>query len=166
MILGMSLSTFTTFHVALSLIGIGSGLVVLFGLIAGRLYSLLTGVFLLTTVATTVTGFLFPFHGVTPAIKLGILSSVFLAIALAALYLFHLAGAWRKIFVVASCLSLYFNVFVLIVQLFLKVPAIHALAPTQTEPPFKIAQLVTLLAFIILTVLAYKNFRAAASSAP
>ena len=155
MTLGMSLSTFTIFHVALSLIGIGSGLIVLFGLIAGRLYSLLTGVFLLTTVATSVTGFLFPFHGITPAIKLGVLSCIALAIALAALYLFHLAGAWRKTFVISACLSLYFNVFVLIVQLFRKVPAIHALAPTQTEPPFKLAQLVTLVAFVVLTVLAY-----------
>jgi hypothetical protein len=152
----MSLSAFTTFHVALSLIGIGSGLIVLLGLIAGRLYRLLTGIFLAFTVATSLTGFLFPFHGVTPAIKLGILSMVALAIALAALYLFHLAGHWRGTFVISAAIALYFNVFVLIVQSFEKVPALHALAPTQSEPPFKFAQIVTLVAFVVLTVLAYR----------
>jgi hypothetical protein len=165
MILGMSLSAYITFHVALSLIGIATGVIVLFGLIAGRLYSLLTGVFLFTTVATSVTGFFFPFHVITPGIKLGILSLVALAVALAALYAFHLAGPWRGVFVITSCIALYFNVFVLIVQLFEKVPAIHALAPTQTEPAFKIAQMLTLLVFLVLTVLAFRNFRRAAASA-
>jgi hypothetical protein len=162
MTLGMSLSAFTTFHVALSLIGIGSGLIVLFGLIGGRLYSLLTGVFLLTTVATSVTGFLFPFHGVTPAIKLGIISMVVLAVALAARYLLRLAGIWRTTFVITSALALYLNCFVLVVQTFLKIPAIHALAPTQTEPPFKIAQATLLVIFIALTILAVRGFRRSA----
>jgi hypothetical protein len=159
MTLGMSLSAFTAFHVALSLIGIGSGLVVLLGLIANRLYPLLTGLFLLTTVATSVTGFMFPFHGITPGIKLGILSMVALAVALAALYLFHLTGIWRGIFAISATIAVYFNVFVLIVQSFEKVPALHALAPTHSEPPFKIAQLVALLVFVVLTVFAVKNFR-------
>ena len=165
MTLGMSLPVFTAFHVALSLIGIGSGLIVLLGLIANRLYPLLTGLFLLTTAATSVTGFLFPFHGITPGIKLGILSLVVLAVAVAALYLFHLSGAWRGVFAISAAISVYFNVFVLIVQSFEKVPALHALAPTQTEPPFKIAQLFALLAFIVLTIFAVKNFRGPAPKA-
>jgi hypothetical protein len=159
MTLGLSLSAFTIFHVALSLIGIGAGLVVLLGLIAGRLYPLVTGLFLAATVATSVTGFLFPFHGVTPAIKLGIISMVVLAASLAARYLLHLAGIWRTTFVITSAIALYLNCFVLVVQLFLKIPAIHALAPTQTEPPFKIAQATLLVVFIVLTVLAVKGFR-------
>jgi len=159
MTLGMSLSAFTTFHVYLSLIGIGSGLVVLLGLIGGRLFPLVTALFLATTIATSVTGFLFPFHGITPAIKLGIISMVVLAVALAARYLLGLAGRWRTTFVIASALALYLNCFVLVVQTFLKIPAVHALAPTQTEPPFKIAQLAVLILFIVLTILAVRGFR-------
>jgi hypothetical protein len=159
MTLGMSLSTFTTFHVAISLIGIGSGIVFLFGLIAGRLYPLLTGLFLLTTIATSVTGFLFPFHGITPGIVVGILSLIVLALALLALYGRGLAGGWRTAFVISSCIALYFNVFVLIVQSFQKVPALHVLAPTQSEAPFKIAQLINLILFLVLTALAVRRFR-------
>jgi hypothetical protein len=165
MTLGLSLSAFTTFHVYLSLIGIGSGLVVLLGLIGGRLFPLLTGLFLATTIATSVTGFLFPFHGITPAIKLGILSMAVLAVALAARYLLHLAGIWRTTFVITSALALYLNCFVLVIQTFLKIPAVHALAPTQTEPPFKIAQLAVLILFIVLTILAVRGFRRPAPSA-
>jgi hypothetical protein len=165
MTLGMSLPVFTAFHMALSLIGIGSGLIVLLGMIANRLYPLLTGLFLLTTIATSVTGFMFPFHGITPGIKLGILSLIALAVAAAALYLFHLAGAWRGIFAISAAIALYFNVFVLIVQSFEKVPALHALAPTNSEPPFKIAQLAALLVFILLTIFAVKNFCGPATKA-
>jgi hypothetical protein len=163
MTLGLSLSAFTTLHVYISVIAIGSGLIVLLALIGGRIFPLLTGLFLAATVATSVTGFLFPFHGVTPAIKLGIISMVVLAVALAARYLLHLAGIWRTTFVIASALALYLNCFVLVVQTFLKVPAIHALAPTQTEPPFKIAQATLLLLFILLTVLAVQGFRRSAA---
>ena len=164
MILGMSLSTFTTVHVAISLIGIGTGLIVLFGLISGQLLHFWNGLFLLTTVLTSVTGFLFPFKGVTPGIKIGIVSLVMLAVAIAALYLFHLAGAGRTTFVITAAISLYLNVFILIVQLFEKVPALHALAPTQSEPPFQIAQVVVLVIFLVLTVIAARKFRSAPSA--
>jgi hypothetical protein len=164
MTLGMSLSTFTEVHVGLSLIGIGTGLIVLLGLISGRLLHFWNGLFLLTTVLTSVTGFLFPFKGVTPGIKIGIISMVMLAVAIAALYLFHLAGGWRATFVVTAAISLYLNVFVLIVQLFEKVPALHALAPTKSEPPFLIAQIVVMAVFIVLAVMAVRKFRSASSA--
>jgi hypothetical protein len=163
MTLGMSLPAFTIFHVFLSLVGIASGLVILFAmLLAGRLPRIVNSLFLLTTVLTSVTGFLFPFKGITPGIVLGILSLIALAVAIAALYLFHLAGAWRTTFAISAAIALYFNCFVLIAQLFAKVPALHALAPTATETPFKIAQLSLLLVFIVLTTLAAKKFRASA----
>jgi hypothetical protein len=118
-----------------------------------------TSVFLLFTVLTSVTGFLFPFHGVTPAIKLGIISCVLLAFALAGRYLFALRGAWRWIYVVTAVMALWANVFVLVVQSFLKVPALHALAPKGSEPPFAIVQGIVLIAFIVAGYLAVRRFR-------
>ena len=153
------LSTFTQVHVVISLIGIVAGLIVAFGLLTAKRLDRWTALFLLTTVATSVTGFFFPFHGFTPAIGVGIVSTVVLAIAIFARYGRKLAGAWRWIYVVTALLALYFNVFVLIVQLFQKVPALKALAPTQSEPPFQIAQLVTLVLFVVLTILAVRRFR-------
>src|SRR4051812_14516579 len=138
MILGLSTSTFTTIHVLLSLVGIGSGLVVLFGLITGRRLDRWTLVFLSTTVLTSITGFLFPNEHVTPGIILGILSMVGLALAIAARYLLTLAGRWRRTYTISAVTALYFNCFVLVVQGFEKVPFLHALAPTQKEPPFTI----------------------------
>jgi hypothetical protein len=164
MTLGLSLPTFTAFHVILSVIGIGSGMIVLFGLLDGQLLRLINLFFLVTTIATSLTGFLFPFKGITPGIKLGILSMIALAVAMTALYRFRLAGPWRTAFVVSAMLALYFNVFVLIVQLFEKVPALHALAPTQTELPFLIAQIVLLIVFIVLTIQADKNFHKATTA--
>jgi hypothetical protein len=164
MILGLSLPTFAAFHVILSVIGIGSGMIVLFGLLDGQLLRLINLFFLVTTVATSVTGFLFPFKGITPGIKIGILSLIALAVAMTALYRFRLAGRWRATFVVSAMVALYFNIFVLIVQLFEKVPALHALAPTQTELPFLIAQIVLLLVFIVLTIMAEKNFQKATTA--
>lgn len=161
MILGMSLAAFTKFHVALSLVGIGSGLLVAFGMIARRQFPTLTALFLITTAATSITGFLFPFKGVTPGIVIGIPSLVVLLIAVVARYAAHLAGAWRATWVVSAMLALYFNFFVLIVQSFEKVPALKSLAPTQSEMPFKAAQLIALLVFLVLTVLATRNFRLA-----
>jgi hypothetical protein len=105
-----------------------------------------------------VTGFFFPFHGITPAIKLGIISSVVLLVTIYARYAKHLAGAWRWIYVVGAVTSLYFNVFVLIVQSFEKIPALHAMAPTQTEQPFKLTQLVALVLFILLTIVSVIRF--------
>jgi hypothetical protein len=159
MVLGMSLATYTVVHVIISLVGIGSGLIVLFGLLNGKLLSPWNGLFLLTTVLTSVTGFFFPYTKITPGIILGVLSLITLAIALFALYARHLSGGWRRTYAVTALIALYFNVFVLVAQLFEKVPAIHALAPTQTEPPFKIAQLLLLVLTIVLITLAAKKFR-------
>ena len=158
MVLGMSLGTYTTIHVVISLIGIASGLVVLAGLLGGRLLTLWNGVFLITTVLTSVTGFAFPNTKVTPGIVLGVLSLITLAIAIFALYSRHLSGIWRRTYVITALIALYFNVFVLVAQTFEHVPAIHALAPTQTEAPFKIAQLLLLVAFAVLIGAAAKKF--------
>lgn len=158
MILGMSTTTYTFLHVLISLIGIGSGLVVMFGFITGKRLDTLTAVFLTTTVLTSVTGFGFPFDHLLPSHKLGIISLVVLAIAIPARYVFHLAGSWRWIYVVGASMALYLNVLVLIAQLFMKVPALKALAPTQSEPPFLVAQILVLLIFVGLTILAAKRF--------
>jgi hypothetical protein len=159
MILGLSTSTYTIVHVILSLVGIGSGLIVLFGLIKGKLLAPWNGIFLLTTILTSVTGFFFPNAKITPGIILGILSLITLAIALIALYGFRLQGGWRRTYAITSMIALYFNVFVLIAQLFGKVPALHALAPTGTEAPFKISQLILLVLTIVLITAAAKKFR-------
>jgi hypothetical protein len=161
MILGMSVATYTFVHVLISLIGIGSGLIVMFGFLTGKRFDGLTMVFLLTTVLTSVTGFGFPFDNLLPSHKVGILSLVVLAVAIPARHVFHLAGSWRWIYVVGAPIALYLNVFVLIVQGFLKVPALKALVPTQSEPPFLVAQLFVLLLFVGLTILAAKRFRVA-----
>ncbi len=152
-------STFTIVHVVISLIGIASGLVVVFGLLVAKRLNRWTALFLVSTVATSVTGFFFPFHGVTPAIVVGVISLVVLAVAILARYARHLAGAWRWIYVVTVMIALYLNVFVLIVQLFQKVPALKALAPTQSEPPFAVTQLVVLALFVVLTIIAAIKFR-------
>jgi len=161
MILGMSIGTFTQLHVAISLVGIGSGLIVLFGMIGGLRLPALTALFLITTAATSLTGFLFPFKGMTPGIVIGILSTIVLLLAITARYGAHLRGAWRGTWVISAILALYFNFFVLIVQSFEKVPALRRLAPSQSAMPFKLAQLVALAAFIVLTVLAMRKFRPA-----
>jgi hypothetical protein len=161
MMLGMTLQTFTIVHTAISLIGIVSGLVVAYGLITGKPLEKWTALFLLTTVLTSVTGFMFPFEHLLPSHKVGAISLVVLAVALLARYSFHLAGGWRRTFVLTAMLALYLNVFVLAVQLFLKVPAMHALAPTGKEPPFLIVQVVVLAIFIGLTIAAVKGFREA-----
>ena len=158
MIFGMTTATYTLVHVVLSLIGIGSGLVVAYGLLNSRMLDRWTVLFLVTTVATSVTGFGFPFEHLLPSHKVGIISLVMLAVAIAARYAFHLAGAWRWIYVVTAMISLYLNVFVLIVQAFQKVPALKALAPTGSEPPFLVGQLVALALFVVLTIIAVKKF--------
>ncbi|MDB6015824.1 MAG: hypothetical protein JWR19_313 [Pedosphaera sp.] len=153
------LEIFTLVHVVISLVGIFSGFVVVFGLLTGKRLDGWTAVFLATTVATSVTGFFFPFHGFTPAIGLGIISLVVLALAIYARHARHLAGAWRKIYVISAVVALYFNVFVAVVQAFQKVPTLHAMAPTQTEPPFKFTQLVVLALFVVLAIAAAIRFR-------
>lgn len=158
MILGMSTATYTLLHVLISLAGIGSGLVVILGLLAGKRMERRTAFFLTTTALASITGFGFPVDHLLPSHILGIMSLAFLAIAIPARYVFHLDGAWRWIYVVSSALALYFNVFVLIVQSFQKVPALKALAPTQKEPPFLVVQLAVLLIFAALTIFATIRF--------
>ena len=159
MILGMTTSTFTLVHVVLSLVGIGSGFVVILGLLKGKRLDGWTAVFLATTVATSVTGFGFPFDHLLPSHKVGILSLLVLTVAILARYAFHLAGAWRRTYAISAVIALYFNVFVLVVQAFLKVPALHALAPKQTEPPFLVTQLIVLVVFVLLGIKTAKRFR-------
>ena len=158
MILGMSTATYTSLHVLISLVGIGSGLVVMSGFLTGKRLDGLTAIFLSSTVLTSVTGFGFPFDHLLPSHKVGIISLIVLAFAIAARYMFHLAGAWRWIYVIGAATALYLNVFVLVVQAFLKVPALKALAPTQKEPPFLLAQLVVLVVYLAFTILAAKKF--------
>jgi hypothetical protein len=159
MILGMT--PFTFFHVLISLIGIVTGFLVVFAMIANKRPSGLVSTFLVTTVLTSVTGFFFPYTGFKPSYVLGVLSLIFLAIAIPALYTKQLAGGWRRTFVITSTIALYLNVFVLIFQLFEKVPSLHALAPTQSEGPFKAAEGLNLVLFIILGVAATKKFKTA-----
>ena len=159
MILGLSTAVFTSLHVLLSLIGIAAGLIVVFGMIRATWLSMWNTLFLVTTTLTSVTGFLFPFKGVTPGIVVGILSIAVLILALVALYSGRLAGGWRGTYVISAAVALYFNFFVLIVQSFEKVPALKSLAPTQSEAPFKVAQFLALILFVVITVLAFRHFR-------
>ena len=155
----MILQIYTIIHTLISLVAILTGFAVLFGLLTGNRIDGWTKWFLISAVATTVTGFFFPFHGITPAIKLGIISSVVLVITIYARYAKHLAGAWRWIYLVGASVTLYFNVFVGIVQSFEKIPALKAMAATQSEPPFKLTQLVVLALFVIITLVAVMRFR-------
>ena len=158
MMLGMTLSTFTLFHVVLSLVGIATGLIVVYGLMTGKRFDGWTAVFLLFTVLTSLTGFLFPFTHLLPSHVVGILSLLMLAVAIVARYPRRLEGAWRRIYVICAMVALYLNCFVLVVQMFLKLPALHALAPKGNEPPFLIAQLALLAIFVWLTIVAARRF--------
>jgi hypothetical protein len=157
MVAGMN--TFTFAHVVISVIGIISGLVILFGLLTNRRMDGSTLTFLVFTVATSVTGFFFPFHGVTPAVILGVLSLIVLLPTILARYPFAMRGPWRGAYVIGAVIALYFNCFVLVVQLFLKVPPLHALAPKGSEPPFAVAQGLVLLFFLIAGFLSFRRFR-------
>jgi hypothetical protein len=161
MVLGMSLATFTTVHVIISLIGIVSGILVMFGLLGSNRMPGMTAIFLLFTILTSATGFLFPFTKLLPSHMIGILSLVLLAIACIALYGLKLSGPWRWIYVVTAMISLYLNIFVLVIQSFLKIPVLHALAPSvpPAEPPFAAVQGLVLLFFIIVIVGAIRRFR-------
>jgi hypothetical protein len=159
--LGLSLETFTVIHVLISLAGIASGLVVLHGMLKGEPRGQWTMLFLTTTILTSVSGFGFPFATLLPSHVTGIISLIVLAIALFALYAFRLEGPWRWVYVVASMTALYLNVFVLIVQAFQKIPALNAMAPNGSEPPFVMAQAIVLLIFVALTILAARRFRTA-----
>lgn len=157
--MSFDVTTITLVHVVLSLVGIFSGLVVVFGLLQAKRLNNWTAVFLASTVATSATGFLFPVHHLLPSHAIGIVSLMVLAVAIPALYVFHLAGGWRRTYVITATIALYFNVFVLIAQAFMKVPALKELAPTQSEPPFLIAQLICMALFVVLGTLAVKRFR-------
>jgi hypothetical protein len=158
MIFGLSIATFTLIHVIISLVGIASGLIVFAGLLRSEPLPGWTAIFLIFTILTSVTGFFFPIHGPTPALIVGAISLVVLAIALLALYVFHMMHTWRWVYVVTALLALWFNCFVLVVQAFQKVSFLSALAPTQSEPPFLIAQSFMLLAFLIFGFLAVRRF--------
>jgi len=155
------LLVFTLFHVLLSLIGICSGFVVINGLLHSRDLDRWTGTFLVTTTATSVTGFLFPVEHLMPSHILGAISLVVLGLAIAGRYRFHRTGHWVRTYVIGAVVAEYLNVFVLIVQLFAKVPALHELAPTGSEPPFAAVQLATLFTFVWLGVRATMRFRPA-----
>jgi hypothetical protein len=158
MILGLSIGQFTFLHVFLSLVGIGAGVFVVYGFLASRRLRILTALFFVTTVATSLTGFMFPFKGMTPGIVLGILSMIVLLLAIVGLYMKKLDGAWRGVYVICTMLAFYFNFFVLVVQSFEKVPPLHSIAPTQSSPGFGVTQLAVLLVFLLLTVRAFKRF--------
>jgi hypothetical protein len=157
MIFGMTAYTFV--HVVISLVGIGSGLIVLLGLLAANRLNGWTALFLISTIATCLTGFGFSFVQLLPSHIVGIITLVASAVAIFARYARRLAGAWRWIYVVGAVVALYLNVFVLIVQAFRKVPALNALAPTQTETPFKLVQGAVLVIFILLGIVAAIRFR-------
>ena len=151
----VAMAIFTAVHVALSLIGIVSGLVVLGGFLVGSWKNAWNLVFLTTTALTSATGYGFPFERLLPSHIVGALSLVVLAVATFALYGRHLAAGWKRTYIVSAVVALYFNVFVLVVQSFLKVPALYAVAPTQSEPPFAIAQLAVLVLFASAAVTAF-----------
>jgi hypothetical protein len=160
------LSTYTLIHVAISLVDIVTGLVVVAGLLRSQRLAGWTLVFLATALATDITGFFFPYHGFTPAIGLGIISTVVLVPTIAAYYAFGLAGGWRWVYAIGAVATLYFNIFVLIVQSFQKVPALKMLAPKGSEPPFAITQGIALVVFVILGSAAVRSFRPSAQLAP
>lgn len=151
--------TYTGFHTWLSLVALLSGIVVAAGLVRGQTMPAMTALFLVTAIATNVTGFGFPFAHLLPSHIIGAISLVVLAVALLARYAFHLRGAWRWIYVVAAMLALYFDAFVAVAQAFMKIPVLHALAPTGSEPSFAVSQLVVLVLFAALGVAAVRAFR-------
>jgi hypothetical protein len=158
------LTTFTWIHTALSLIAMVAGIVAVIGLLGSHTLPLWTALFLITAVATSVTGFGFPFDRFLPSHWFGVISLVLLALAILARYVFHFDGMWRVIYVITVIIALYLDVFVGVVQAFQKIPALKSLAPTQSEPPFAIAQIVVLVLFVVLTIFALIRFRRAATA--
>jgi hypothetical protein len=157
--MSLGLTIFTLVHVAISLIGIASGLMVTYGFLTAKRLDGWTTTFLTSTVLTSVTGFLFPFHELLASHVVGGISLVILALAIFARYRRKLAGAWGMRYVIAAMAALYLNVFVLVVQLFEKIPRLEELAPTQSEAPFVVTQIFVLAIFVALTVLAAMRFR-------
>ncbi len=161
MVLGLSLHSFTVLHIIITIVELIAGGVVVLKMVGGS-PSRFNGLFLLTGALTTLTGFLFPYHGVTPGIVLGFLSLPFLLLAAVAWYTGRLRGAWRVIYILSALIVLYFDAFAAVAQSFMKIPALHALAPEGKEPPFAVAQGLVLLVFIVIGYLAVKRFRPAA----
>jgi hypothetical protein len=172
MIPGMSVSAFTDLHVIISLIAIISGITVALGLLGTRRMPAMTAIFLIATAATSLTGFMFATPAEAPRVigsldppqVVGIISLIFLALAVLALYGYRLAGSWRGTYVISTIIALYFNCFVLVVQSFQKIAFVHALAPTQKEPPFAVAQAILLILFVGLGIAAFKKFRPTAQA--
>jgi hypothetical protein len=164
MMLGMSLAAFTTLHVIISLVAIALGFVLVADFLRGRQSARIAGLFLLTTILTSVTGFVFPASAVTPAHIVGAISLAALAAAVLALYAFGLKGIWRPIYIATAVLALYLNVFVGVVQAFQKIGPLATLAPTQSEPPFAIAQTIVLVLAIVVGWLAVRRFRGGAAA--
>jgi hypothetical protein len=158
MILGISIATFTLVHVAISLVGILAGFIVLAAMIADKWDRGWNSIFLVTTIATSVTGFMFH-SAFGPPQVIGVISLVVLAVALLALYARRLQGWWRPVYVVTATLALYLNFFVGVVQAFQKVPVLQSMAPTQSESPFLIVQTVVMIAFIVLGYFSVRRFR-------
>lgn len=161
MLLGLSLPVFTAVHVIISLVAIGTGIIVAVGMLSSLRLPTLTAVFLSTTLLTSLTGFLFPWKGITPGIILGVISVAILIPVISARYTFHMSGSWRGVYVLGSVAALFFNVLVLITQSFEKVPALHALAPNGNEPAFLVAQVLSLAVFAALGTLAFRRFHPA-----
>jgi len=161
MMLGMSLSAITAVHVVISLIGIVSGFIVLSGLLGSNRMPGMTAIFLLSTILTSLTGFMFPFEKLLPSHMVGVISLVLLLVACIALYAMRLSGAWRSIYAVTALVSLYLNVFVLVIQAFLKIPVLTAVAPGNppSGPVFAVVQGIVLLFFIIAIIGAVRRFR-------
>lgn len=162
----MFMSALTILHTLISLIAIASGAVAVAGLFRSGASRRTTDVFLASAVATSLTGFLFPLNGMTPAVITGLLALGILGVVLLALYLFQLAGAWRWMFTLGMVASLYLLVFVGVAQAFQKIRFLNALAPTQSEAPFMVAQLVTLLMFVVIGALATRSYNPASEFAP
>jgi uncharacterized membrane protein len=167
MILGMSVAAFTQLHVIISLVAILSGIIVVLRMLSAKLMPATTTLFLITTVATSVTGFMFPtpvdaprvIGSLDPAKLIGVISLIFLILAILALYSYKLAGSWRGVYVISAMIALYFNCFVLVAQAFQKIPFFHALAPTGKEPPFAVAQAILLILFVGLGIAVFRKFK-------
>ena len=161
MILGLSLTQFTFLHVFLSLVGIAAGVFVIYGLLTSKRLSILTSLFFLTTILTSLTGFLFPNKGFTPALSIGFVSLVVLGLAIVGLYFKKLAGSWRSTYVVTVCIAFYLNFFVLVAQAFSKIDMFHTIAPSQSSSGYLISQLAVFVVFLLLTVRSVKKFHPA-----
>ena len=149
MMLGMSLATFTLVHTIISLIGIGTGLIVMSGMWSSNRMPGMTALFLVTTILTSVTGFMFPFKAFGPPHAVGVLSLIVLVFTVLGVYVYRLVGRWRAIYVYTAVFALYLNVFVLVVQMFQKIPALNELAPKGNEPPFAVTQGIVFVLFAL-----------------